>query len=115
MPTACAAIVDVRINPARQHTPADGVDHLGRRRYFQINADGNNLAALAQHISAKLTIGINDGAATYCIAIALSYRTDGPRCENVRIIHRERWRQVLPARGANVPLRWCWMLWMRMP
>jgi hypothetical protein len=59
-------MVGVRINPDLWHIAADGVDLPSRRQYFHISADSNNLDALAQHINAKLTIGIDDGVATYC-------------------------------------------------
>ncbi len=60
--------VRVRIDAARHHVLAAGVDDAGARRRFQAFAHGGNQAILAQHVGAKRLVGVDDGAAfdQYC-------------------------------------------------
>ncbi len=55
--------VRVRIDPARYHVLAAGVDHLGRMRRVQVLADGDDLVAVAQHIGPERAVRVDDGAA----------------------------------------------------
>ena len=56
--------VRMRIDAARQHVAAAGVDGLGAGRRLEIGAQGHDLAVADQHVAAARVVVIDDGAAT---------------------------------------------------
>jgi hypothetical protein len=55
--------VRMRIDAAGHHVAAAGIERRAAGRHVEVRADGGDLAAVAQHVGAEFTIGVDDGAA----------------------------------------------------